>query len=79
MYFIDFPLFILGIYFLTKSKDKFAKALAIFWFFIGPLAGSLTRGGINPGRTLVWLPFFGIMATKKWHSMRVRIIINTKK
>lgn len=61
LYFIDLPVFALGLFAVIKSKNKLLKAVGLFWFLIGPLAGSLTRGGINPGRTLLWLPFFGIV------------------
>ena len=61
LYAVDLPVFILGIYAVVKSKSKAVKALALFWLFAGALPGSLTRGGINPGRTIIWLPFFGIL------------------
>ncbi len=61
LYFFDLPIFVLGACVLIWSKNKLAKAACLFWFLSGPFAGSLTRGGINPGRILIWLPFFGIV------------------
>lgn len=61
LYVVDLPVFLVGLYAVITGKNKSVKALALFWFLIGPLPGSLTTGGINPGRTVIWLPFFGIV------------------
>lgn len=66
LYFFDLPIFIIGICTLIWGRNKLAKAICLFWFLVGPLAGSLTRGGINPGRTLIWLPFFGIVMASSY-------------
>lgn len=72
LYYIDFPLFLIGAYALFKGlpagagKNKFLKFLTLFWFLAGPLPASLTRGGINPGRILVWLPFFGFVIASSY-------------
>lgn len=66
LYVADLPLFLFGIYALVRSKNKFVKQLAFMWFLIGPLAGSLTRGGIKPERVLDWLPFFGIVMASSY-------------
>lgn len=57
----DIPIFLFGIYVLIKSKNGFVKSLALIWFLVGPLAGSLTHGGIKVERVLIWIPFFGIV------------------
>ena len=61
LYFVDIPLFVLGILTLLKSQNKFLKTLALFWLFTGPLASSFTMNEQHTLRTLVWLPFFGIV------------------
>lgn len=61
LYVIDLPLFVAGVYALIKSRNKFLKSLTIFWFFVGPLASSFTMNDQHTLRTLVWLPFFGIV------------------
>ena len=61
MYYADLLLFFPGVYFLLKSKNRLLKAFSLFWFLTGPLPASLTTGGINAGRTLIWLPFFGMV------------------
>lgn len=60
-YLVDLPLFILGIWALLKSHNSLLKSLATFWFFAGPLASSFTMNEQHTLRTLVWLPFFGIV------------------
>ncbi|TSC88461.1 MAG: glycosyl transferase family protein [Microgenomates group bacterium Gr01-1014_16] len=60
-YLVDLPLFITGIFLLLKSKNKFLKSLTLFWLFVGPLASSFTMNDQHTLRTLVWLPFFGII------------------
>jgi len=60
-YLVDLPLFILGIWALLKSHNSQLKSLALFWFFVGPLASSFTMNEQHTLRTLVWLPFFGIV------------------
>ena len=61
MYYADILIFFPGVYFLVKSKNGLLKSVSLFWFLAGPFPGSLTTGGINAGRTLIWLPFFGIL------------------
>ena len=58
---IDLPLFLVGIYYLAKSKNNKLKSLALFWFFAGPFPASLTMNEQHPLRALVWIPFFGIV------------------
>lgn len=60
-YLVDLPLFITGIFVLLRSKNKFLKSLTLFWLFAGPLASSFTMNEQHTLRTLVWLPFFGIV------------------
>lgn len=61
MYAVDLPLFLYGIYSLVRSKNTFAKKLALFWFFAGPLSASFTMNEQHPLRALTWLPFFVII------------------
>lgn len=60
-YLVDLPLFIAGVVFLLRSRNSRIKHLALFWLFIGPLASSFTMNEQHTLRTLVWLPFFGII------------------
>lgn len=60
-YLVDLPLFIAGVLVLLRSKNSKIKHLALFWLFIGPLASSFTMNEQHTLRTLVWLPFFGIV------------------
>ncbi len=61
LYVLDLPLFAFGVWVLVKSKNKLLQSLTIFWFFVGPLASSFTMNDQHTLRTLVWLPFFGIV------------------
>lgn len=70
----DLPIFLFGIYILIQSKNKYVKSLALFWFLAGPLAGSLTHGGIKAERMLIWLPFFGLVMASAYD----RLFINKK-
>jgi len=61
IYLADIPVFLLGIYFLAKSKNKILKSIVFAWFFLGPIPASFTRGDASPVRFLVSLPFFGFV------------------
>ncbi len=61
LYAIDIPIFFLGVYAITKSKNEKLKKLSLFWFFAGPLPASLTMNEQHPLRALVWLPFFALV------------------
>lgn len=63
-YLADMAFILAGIYALAVAKDKTLRNLAIFWFFIGPLAASFTMNEQHPLRALIWLPFFGMAAAK---------------
>ncbi len=63
LYFVDVPLFLLGLYFLAKTKNNKLRSVSFFWFFTGPLSASLTMNEQHPLRALVWLPFFAVTVT----------------
>jgi len=69
-YLVDLPLLVSGIFILLKSKNKFLKSLTLFWLFIGPLASSFTMNEQHTLRTLVWLPFFGIVIAMGLHRFK---------
>lgn len=64
LYFVDLPLFFLGIFALIKSKNKLIKKIVILWFLLGPLPASLTMNEHHPLRALVWIPAFAIIIAK---------------
>lgn len=61
LYLIDLPIFILGTWFLIKSKNKLLKQIALFCFLLGPLPASFTMNEQHPLRSLVWIPAFAII------------------
>lgn len=61
LYVLDIIPFAAGVWIITKSKNQTLKKVALFWFFVGPLASSFTMNDQHTLRTLVWLPFFGIV------------------
>lgn len=61
LYLVDLPLFILGIWFLFKSKNSLLKKLTLFWFLLGPLPASFTMNEQHPLRALVWIPAFAFI------------------
>jgi 4-amino-4-deoxy-L-arabinose transferase-like glycosyltransferase len=61
LYLVDLPIFILGIYFLIKSKNKLLKQLTLFCFLLGPLPASFTMNEQHPLRALVWIPAFALI------------------
>jgi len=63
LYLVDLPLILFGMYRTVFSKNKRLRDLAIFWFFAGPFAASLAMNEQHPLRAMVWIPFFGIVAT----------------
>jgi hypothetical protein len=79
LYVVNFPIFILGVFALAKSKNKLLRGLVLIWFFLGPLPASLTMNEQHPLRSLTWLPFFGIVVAsgfeyigknfKKWKKL----------
>lgn len=66
MYLVDLPLLMAGVLVLFRSKNRFLKGLVVFWFFAGPLASSFTMNDQHTLRTLVWLPFFGMVIASGW-------------
>lgn len=75
LYYADILLFFPGIFYLLKTKNEVLKKFALFWFLAGPLPGSLTTGGINAGRTLIWLPFFGIVVAKGFERLNRKLFL----
>jgi 4-amino-4-deoxy-L-arabinose transferase-like glycosyltransferase len=64
LYFIDLPVFFIGIYYLIKKQTPLLKKLTLFYFLLGPLPASFTMNEHHPLRALVWIPAFAIiMAT----------------
>ncbi len=83
MYLIDIPVFLSGIYALTKSKNSFLKALTLFFLFVGPLPASFTMNEQHPLRALTWIPFFGMVmavgfewiAAQKFHFKKTAVAV----
>lgn len=50
---LEFPLFLIGLYYLITKKVKLARNLVFSWLLIGPLVPSLTLGELNLVRNLV--------------------------
>jgi len=61
MYLTDLPVFIAGVFALLLFRGRFLRHLILFWFFAGPLAASFTMNEQHVQRSLVWLPFFGLV------------------
>ncbi len=61
LYLIDLPLFIIGLYALSKNSNKLLTKLSIFWFFASALPGAFARGDPSPIRALIFVPFFAII------------------
>lgn len=61
LYLVDLPIFLLGIWFLLKSKNKLLKQIVLFSFLLGPLPASFTMNEQHPLRALVWIPSFAII------------------
>ncbi|HEX7041810.1 MAG TPA: glycosyltransferase family 39 protein, partial [Patescibacteria group bacterium] len=60
-YYIEFPLMLLGFYFLLRKKDLFFM-IPIIWLLVGPIASALTTEDIpNIQRALFMLPGFQIL------------------
>jgi hypothetical protein len=55
LYLIDIPFLLIGIIYLIKRRDK-SSALILGWFFLGPIAASLTREAPHTLRAITMLP-----------------------
>lgn len=49
---VQFPLFLLGVYYAVGLKNKNTKMVLLAWSLLGPLVPSLTEGELNLGRNL---------------------------
>lgn len=61
LYIFELPFFILGIYYLFRSRTSL-KWILIAWFLSAPLAGALTTDQPNSLRTLLNAPMFSLMS-----------------
>jgi|SRR3972149_6626418 len=62
LYLIEFPFFLIGLYFLIFGKfKKSVKKFILLWIIITPIAASITWDVPNSGRTLNFLPSFQIV------------------
>lgn len=61
-YATDLIIFLFGLYFFARSKDKVLNKVTLLWFFLGPISASIAQNEQHPLRALTWLPFFGIVA-----------------
>lgn len=61
LYLVDLPIFLLGIFYLLKSKNNLLKKITLLWFLLGPLPASFTMNEQHPLRALVWIPAFSII------------------
>jgi len=61
LYLVDLPIFLLGIFYLVKSKNNLLKKITLLWFLLGPLPASFTMNEQHPLRSLVWIPAFSII------------------
>ncbi len=69
MYLVDLPLFIAGLFVVSKIKNKFLIFILVIWFFTGPLAASFTMNDQHPLRALIWSPFFTIIIGLGFHRL----------
>ncbi len=58
LYLVDLPFLFLGLFSLVHSHNKLLKKVTLFWFLVGPLAASVTRGEQHSLRANLWIPFF---------------------
>lgn len=61
LYFVDLPLFFIGIYYLFKKNNKNISKIALIWLILGPLPASFTMNEQHPLRALVWIPAFALI------------------
>ena len=72
-YFWDIPFFLTGIYWLVgQGKDR--QKVVLWWLAIAPLAGAITLGTPNVGRSLMLLPVWQMVVAvgviKAWQRWR---------
>ncbi len=60
LYFIDLPLFLIGLYFLVQNRFKRAIILCFAWVLIAPIASAVTRDVPHALRVELMLPIFQI-------------------
>lgn len=69
LYFIDLPIFLLGIFSLVQKKGDYLKKLALLLFFLGPLPASFTMNEQHPLRALVWIPGISIIIASAYEKL----------
>lgn len=69
----DLPIFAAGVFALTISRNRLLRRLILFWFLIGPLAASFTMNEQHVQRSLVWMPFFGLVIASGFQYLHLRI------
>lgn len=60
IYFVDLPLFFIGLYFLIRNGNKKALVLFAAWMFFAPIAAAVTRDVPHALRVELMLPMFQI-------------------
>ncbi len=76
LYLINLPFFVIGLILLTRKRKK-KSFLILSWFFLAPLASSLTREAPHVLRSIVILPVpmimsaFGLVSFSAWLKPRL--------
>lgn len=73
MFMTDLPVFFAGIFALTISRNRYLRLLVLFWFLAGPLAASFTMNEQHVQRSLVWMPFFGLVIASGFQYLYPRL------
>ncbi len=61
LYFIDLPLFFIGIYYLFKKNSYYLSKITLIWLILGPLPASFAMNEQHPLRALVWIPALALI------------------